>query len=68
MAHACNPSYSRGGGRRIIIQGQPRQKLKTLYEKQTQTKRTAAMAEEAGDSEFECQSFKKKKKKDSVLM
>jgi hypothetical protein len=28
--HGFNPSYMRGGGRRIMVRGQSKQKLKTL--------------------------------------
>jgi hypothetical protein len=31
--HACNPSHSVGGGRRISVQDQPRQKFESLLEK-----------------------------------
>jgi hypothetical protein len=33
VLYACNPSYLGGGGRRITVQGQLRQKCKTLSKK-----------------------------------
>jgi hypothetical protein len=37
VEHTCNPNYWGGGsgGRRILVFGQPGQKLQTLSEKQT---------------------------------
>jgi hypothetical protein len=37
MVHICNPSYSRGGDRRIAAQA----KLKTISERQTYKKKKA---------------------------
>jgi hypothetical protein len=45
VVHACNPSYSGGRGRRIMVQGWLRKKLKTLSEKQTKSKRTGGLAQ-----------------------
>jgi hypothetical protein len=36
VVHTCNPSYLGGGGWKIKVRGQPRLKLKTLPEKQTE--------------------------------
>jgi hypothetical protein len=38
VVQACNPSYLVGNTRRIIVQGQPRQKLKTQSKKLTKEK------------------------------
>jgi hypothetical protein len=43
-AHSCNSSYLGGRDRRIMVQSQPGQKLTTLSEKQTKSKRTEGMA------------------------
>jgi hypothetical protein len=40
VVHAYIPSYSRGTGRKIIAQSPPGQMHETLYEKQTEKKRT----------------------------
>jgi hypothetical protein len=45
VVHTCNPSYLGDGGRRITLQGEPRQKCKTLAEKQTKAKRTDSLAQ-----------------------
>jgi hypothetical protein len=39
VVHTCNPTYSSSRDKRIVVQGQPRQKHKTLYENQTKTKK-----------------------------
>jgi hypothetical protein len=42
IVHVCNPSYSGGGGRRVIAQGQSRKsKQQTLSENQTKIKRNS---------------------------
>jgi hypothetical protein len=33
VVEACHPSYSGGGGRKILVQGWPKQKCKTLSKK-----------------------------------
>jgi hypothetical protein len=38
VGHICNTSYKRGGGRRLTTQGQPEQKLETLFQKITRAK------------------------------
>jgi hypothetical protein len=38
VAHACNPSYSRSVGRKIVVQGWPRQKEKRYYLKKNSSK------------------------------
>jgi hypothetical protein len=38
MQH-CNLSYLEGRGRKIMVQGWPKQKHKALYEKQTKRKK-----------------------------
>jgi hypothetical protein len=40
VMHICGPSYSGDGGWRIMVRGQAQQKHKTLYKKQTKSKRT----------------------------
>jgi hypothetical protein len=44
IVHVCNPSYSGGRGRRILVPGQPRQKHETLSEKQTKARKAGVMA------------------------
>jgi hypothetical protein len=42
MVYICNPSYVGGIGRRIIVQGQPGKKCKTLSEKYQRQKEVGA--------------------------
>jgi O-glycosyl hydrolase len=61
----CNPSYSRGGGRRIMVWGWLRKKHETLPKKQTKSKKTVGMAqvvENLQDPEFNLQYCKNKQK------
>jgi hypothetical protein len=37
VLHACNPSFSGGRGRRIVVQWWPKQKQETLPEKQSKS-------------------------------
>jgi hypothetical protein len=46
VVHIYNPSYLEGRGRRIAVQGQPRKKQMTQYEKQTKVKKAGGMAQE----------------------
>jgi hypothetical protein len=48
MAHAYNPSYSRGEGRRIAVSDWSRQKCKTLPEKQTKSKSSGDVGQVVG--------------------
>jgi hypothetical protein len=45
VVHICNFSYSASRGRRITVQGWPRQKHETLSEKQIKIKRTRNMTQ-----------------------
>jgi hypothetical protein len=45
VEHTYGFSYSEGRNRSILVQGQPRQKIKTLYEKQTEGKNTGDLAQ-----------------------
>jgi hypothetical protein len=45
IVHACNPSFLGGRDRRIMIQGLPKEKHKTLSEKHTKRKRTGDMVQ-----------------------
>jgi hypothetical protein len=45
MVHVGNPSYLRGRGRRIKVQGQPRQNHNTLSQKQTRARKTEGVAQ-----------------------
>jgi hypothetical protein len=45
VPHDCNYNYLGGVGRRIAVQGLPRQKYETLSEKQTKSKRVRGMTQ-----------------------
>jgi hypothetical protein len=40
VVHSCNPSYTRGRGRRIMVRGQPQAKMQDPTRKITKAKRT----------------------------
>jgi hypothetical protein len=44
VVHTCNPNYSRGGGKRIQVWGQLRQKHETLSEKNLKAKSAGGVA------------------------
>jgi hypothetical protein len=62
IVHACNPSYLRDGGRKIIVHGWPRQKHKILSGKQTKVKTIGGGPDSSGvqDPDFKTQYYQKR--------
>jgi hypothetical protein len=68
VSHTCNPTYSGGKIRRIVVQSQPRKRvLKTLFLKNPSQKRAGGVAQGVG-YEFKPQYHKKKKKLLSTVL